>query len=141
FVGTLASSNGLNGVLVCQPQIDGNQTLCGNRALVASWLDYLSKQGVHCRHRDYDASNGSAADTVLGFIDEFPVQYSKSVEEMLDSMRLLSTTEVAAVLSEHWRAIKPRDVRRLEDLEHEKRGQRSLGYRECDVATFIKNNT
>ena len=83
----------------------------------------------------------SAVDDVLGFIRDFPIRYSKSVEEMLDSNKMLSTTQVAAVLSEHWREVRPRDVRRLDGLQSELRGQRSLGYRECNVAEFIKANT
>lgn len=140
FVGTIVA-RGLKAILVCQPQIDGDQRLYKARASVDSWLDQLAKNGFHCRHRDYDPRSDSAVDTVLGFIEDFPVKCSKSIEEMLDSTRFLSTTETAAILSEHWREIRARDVRRLDGLRHEKSGRRRLGYRECDIAEFIKANT
>jgi hypothetical protein len=134
-------ADGLKAVLVCQPWIDGNDKLDTTKNKVGDWLDHLTTRGIQCLHRTYNPTSGAACDTVIEFISDFPVKYSKTIEEMLDSPRLLTTTETAAILSEHYRNISARDTRRLQGLRHEKRGQRSLGFRESDVALFIKNNT
>jgi hypothetical protein len=111
------------------------------KSSIGKWLDHLATTGVSCHQREYDPASSVAPETVLGFIDDFPVKYSKTLEEMMDSPRFLTTTETAAILSEHYREIRPRDVRRLKGLPHERSGERRLGYRECDVADFIKSNT
>jgi predicted DNA-binding transcriptional regulator AlpA len=121
--------------------IDGDQRLYKVKSSVGTWLDYLASTGISCHHRDYDPTSPTASEMVLGFINDFPVKYSKTVEEMLDSARFLTTKEVAAILSEHWSAVRERDVRRLTGLPRERRGQRSLGFRESEVAKFIKSNT
>jgi hypothetical protein len=140
FVGTKISS-GLNALLVCQPVSDGDERLSKAMTTVGVWLDYLTNTGIYCLHRSYNPTSEDAVDLVLGFINQFPVKYSKTLEEMMDSNKFLTTTETAAILSEYYRDIKPRDVRRLHGLPRERSGQRRLGYRECDVAAFIKNST
>lgn len=139
--GTMVSTRGLNAILVCQPHTDTDPRLATPKTNVGIWLDYLATTGVDCHHRDYDPRNTECIESVLRFVDEFGVQYSKSIEEMMDSTRFLTTTEAATILSENWRQVSARDVRRLEGLAREKSGRRRLGYRECDVAQFIKDNT
>jgi hypothetical protein len=141
FVGTMIK-NGLKAVLVCQPWVDGNERFRDARVRVGEWLDYLTSTGIFCVQRTYDPTCcAKAAEAALMTIDDFKVKYSKTLEEMMDSARFLTTTETAAILSEHYREIRPRDVRRLRGLPHERSGQRRLGYRESEVATFIKDNT
>jgi hypothetical protein len=141
FFGTIAKARGISAILVCQPNADGDIRLSAARATVGAWLDHLATTGIDCRHRDYHPYSQDCTESVLRFLEEFGVKYSKTIEEMMDSTRFLTTTEVATILSEHWRKISARDVRRLKSLVGERSGERRLGYRECDVAEFIKSKT